>query len=126
MEYEFSKMLARLQAAKAKSKLRIEDISEQSNVPIGTASKIFAGITTDPKIGTMMSIARALNISIDYLIYGKEPSSTDESFSTQEIDMIKKYRVLDERGKESVIATLEREYKNSTENEENPSENKVG
>lgn len=126
MEYEFSKMLARLQAAKAKSKLRIEDISEQSNVPIGTASKIFAGITTDPKIGTMMSIAKALNVSVDYLIYGDKTCNAEENFLNSETEIIKKYRALDERGKANVLAILDQEYNHSQENDESPSENKVG
>lgn len=126
MEYEFSKMLARLQAAKAKSKLRIEDICEQSNVPIGTASKIFAGITTDPKMGTMMSIAKALNVSIDYLIYGDDYFNAQENFLKEEIEIIKKYRALDERGKANVLAILDQEYSHSQENDETPSENKVG
>lgn len=107
MTYDFQNLLIRLQQAKANSKLRTEDISKVSGIPIGTLSKIFAGITKDPKIGTLIAIARALNISVDYLIFG-EISKYD--ITNTELEYIKKYRALDERGKENVDETLEREY----------------
>lgn len=105
--YSFKSLLMRLQQAKSASKLRTEDISAISGIPIGTLSKIFAGITKDPKIGTLIAIAEALNISVDYLIYGKV---SKQDISNSELDHIKKYRALDKRGKENVDDTLEREY----------------
>lgn len=72
MVFSFDVLLSRLQEAKVLKKMRIEDISKKSNVPVGTISKIFAGITTDPKIGTLIAIADALDANIDYLIYGKK------------------------------------------------------
>lgn len=94
--YSFESLLIRLQQAKSASKLRTEDISAISGIPIGTLSKIFAGITKDPKIGTLIAIAEALNISVDYLIYG-EVSKQD--ISNSELEHIKKYRQLDADGK---------------------------
>ena len=94
MVFSFAVLLSRLQEAKAFKKMRIEDISKKSNVPIGTISKIFAGITTDPKIGTLIAIADALDVNIDYLIYGKNEINTDATFSEKESNLIKKYRQL--------------------------------
>lgn len=94
MVFSFAVLLSRLQEAKALKKMRIEDISKKSNVPIGTISKIFAGITTDPKIGTLIAIADALDVNIDYLIYGKNEINTDATFSEKESNLIKKYRQL--------------------------------
>lgn len=94
MVFSFAVLLSRLQEAKALKKMRIEDISKKSNVPIGTISKIFAGITTDPKIGTLIAIADALDVNIDYLIYGKNEINTNDTFSEKESNLIKKYRQL--------------------------------
>lgn len=44
MVFSFDVLLSRLQEAKVLKKMRIEDISKKSNVPVGTISKIFAGI----------------------------------------------------------------------------------
>lgn len=126
MVFSFAVLLSRLQEAKALKKMRIEDISKKSNIPIGTVSKIFAGITTDPKIGTLIAIADALNINIDYLIYGKREINDDATFSDSEQEIIIKYRALDERGKANVLAILEQEYSHSHEAEEGPLENTAG
>lgn len=104
MTYDFNSMLSRLKEAKSRSKLRIEDISRISNVPIGTLSKIFAGITLDPKLSNMEAIASALDVSIDYLIYGPT-----ETFKDEEIQHIKKYRQLDADGKERIDTMLDME-----------------
>lgn len=117
MTYNFGDFLNRLKKSKSEKKLRVEDISRISNVPIGTVSKIFAGITTDPKISTVISIAESLNVSIDYLIYGKRETGLCE----EESYIIKKYRQLETDDKEEVDAILDvklaKTYKKSVEKE---------
>lgn len=121
MHYKFDELLKRLQEIKSLRKLRNEDISRKSNIPIGTLSKIFAGITTDPKIGTLISIADALDISVDYLIYG-----TTTSFNNDEKELIKKYRQLNADGKERINNMLDVEIDQLRRKEMKQSENKVG
>lgn len=124
MPYKFDELLKRLQEIKSLRKLRNEDISKKSNIPIGTLSKIFAGITTDPKIGTLIAIADALDISVDYLIYG-----TTTSFNNDEQELIKKYRLLTDEQQGAVNANINYFIElNKSKNEENinQSENKVG
>lgn len=117
MTYNFGDFLNRLKKSKSEKKLRVEDISRISNVPIGTVSKIFAGITTDPKISTVISIAESLNVSIDYLIYGKRETGLRE----EESDIIKKYRQLNSDDQEEVDAILDvklaKTYRKSVEKE---------
>lgn len=117
MTYNFGDFLNRLKKSKSEKKLRVEDISRISNVPIGTVSKIFAGITTDPKISTVISIAESLNVSIDYLIYGKRETGLRE----EESYIIKKYRQLNTDDQEEVDAILDfklaKTYKKSAEKE---------
>ena len=117
MTYNFGDFLNRLKKSKSEKKLRVEDISRISNVPIGTVSKIFAGITTDPKISTVISIAESLNVSIDYLIYGKRETGLRE----EESYIIKKYRQLNTDDQEEIDAILDvklaKTYKKSAEKE---------
>lgn len=117
MTYNFGDFLNRLKKSKSEKKLRVEDISRISNVPIGTVSKIFAGITTDPKISTVISIAESLNVSIDYLIYGKRETGLRE----EESYIIKKYRQLNTDDQEEVDAILDvklaKTYRKSAEKE---------
>lgn len=119
MNYSFNDFLLRLQQAKSSKKLRVEDVSKLSGIPLGTVSKIFAGITTDPKINTVISIAEALEISPDYLIYGK--NLTNE-LSDNEYNIIKKYRQLDADGKKVIDETLDFQLFKASEKAENKEE----
>lgn len=106
MNFNHDDFLKRLKKQKQLKKLRIEEISQESGIPVGTVSKILAGITTDPKINTMISIANTLGVSIDYLVYGK---IFIDNYSCEEKDIIKKYRLLDEGGKGRIKNQLEYE-----------------
>lgn len=112
MDYRYKDFFNRLQFAKAEKKMRVEDISKTSGVPVGTLAKIFAGITTDPKINTVIAIAYALGVSVDYLIYG---NPYGENYSNIEKELIQKYRQLDADGKERVDYVLNMECKMAQE-----------
>lgn len=101
MTYKFDEFLDRLKEIKTEKQLRVEDISRLSNVPLGTVSKIFAGITTDPKISTVISIAESLDVSIDYLIYGKRETHVEES------SLVNKYRQLEADEQEEIEAIID-------------------
>ena len=85
--------------------LSIEELAVKSGVPIGTLSKINAGITKDPKLETVKAIVKALGCTLDDL-----DEDIKEQLSREEHNIIKKYRALDQRGKDTVIETLNREY----------------
>ena len=114
----FENLLSRLQQAKIKSKLRTEDISAISGIPVGTLSKIFAGITKDPKIGTLIAIFNALDVSVDYLIYGK---ISRYDITPNEIEIIQKYRQLDADGKQRIENQLNFEVEQIKDKESAPS-----
>lgn len=77
-----------------------------SGVPVGTLSKIAAGITKDPKLETVKAIARALECTLDDL----DMDTPTLIKSQKEHAHLTKYRALDERGRAAVDATLDREY----------------
>lgn len=61
--------------------ISLEQLSEMSSVPLGTLSKISAGITKDPKLETIKSIAKALNCSLDEFDDNNKPTMSNEAFS---------------------------------------------
>lgn len=86
--------LDRLSAFKKNSKKTIKQISEESNVPVGTLNKLFAGQTKDPKLGTVRAVVHSLGYTLDDLfadIQEKEnpaPSSDDagRKVTTEEVE----------------------------------------
>lgn len=60
----------------------------------------------EPKYELLIKMADILNVTPNTLLGVKDPKLTLE-----EQNLIKKYRALDERGKQTVDETLEREYK---------------
>lgn len=68
----------------------------------------------EPDVYNINQIASALNISADYLIGNNTAniySGMSGNLSQKEQEHIKKYRVLDEHGKEMVDVVLDKEYK---------------
>ena len=65
MKYRYEDFLFRIKKVKKEKKLRIDDIISTSDIPRGTLSKILSGITTDPKVSTVVSLADALGVSVD-------------------------------------------------------------
>lgn len=90
------------------SGMSLDELSEKSGVPKGTLSKITSGITKAPSLETMKSLVYAMGYSLKDL----DDGITDHDFFTPlEQSIIKKYRVLDEHGKEAVDGLLDTEYK---------------
>jgi len=94
-----------------KSKLSI-----LSGVPYTTIDTFYKKGYQNTKMSTIKKIAEALDVSMDYLIVD---TITDEDYGKtngfhiefKEMNHIKKYRVLDEHGREIVDTNLEIEYK---------------
>lgn len=68
--YDFMPILSRIKAAKKDAGLTNDELAAKSGVPIGTLRKLLAGATTEPKLPALMAIATALDVSVDWLIYG--------------------------------------------------------
>lgn len=90
------------------SGMTIDELAAKSGVPKGTLNKIIAGITKAPTLDNMKSIARALGKTL--ADFDDEPEQ-DSYFSPSEQSIIKKYRVLDPYGKDTVSAVLDYEHK---------------
>lgn len=78
--------------------MKINELSEKSGVPINTLKKILSGISNNPQLDTIKSIAKALDCTLDDIVY----YDSKPHYTLEEQLYIKKYRLLNTDGKEKV------------------------
>ena len=103
--------LERINDYKKIKNLTNKDISEITGISISSLDKITSGNNTNPKLETVKLICGALGCKLSDLL---DDDNSKEEFTIQEINTIKKYRTLDEYGKELVTAVIDIEYKRCT------------
>lgn len=88
--------LEKINEYKKKLGLTTEELSNLSNVPVGTLNKILSGATKDPKLETLKSIARILGLTLND--FDDEPYSSTiaahfdgDEFTADEWDDIRAY-----------------------------------
>ena len=94
--------------------MSIDELVTKSGIPKGTLSKITAGISTNPTLSTVEAICLALECSLNEAVGYVERNQ----ITSQEKMYIKKYRTLDEYGKQAVNSILDVEYERCTYIEE--------
>ena len=101
----------RIKKLKSERKITNDKLSELTGIPLGTLSKILAGISDSPKLSNIVSIAEALDCSLDYLVKGIPENNNNYALNRYEIELIEAYRGLDGYGKEmvSMVITKEKE-----------------
>ena len=101
----------RIKKIKSERKITNEKLSELTGIPLGTLSKIMAGISDSPKLSNMVLIASALGCSLDYIVSGTPDNMNNYTLTAEEISFVEDYRQLDGYGKEllSVVAKKELE-----------------
>lgn len=103
--------LERINDYKKIKNLTNKDISEITGISISCLDKITSGNNTNPKLETVKLICGALGCKLSDLL---DDDNSKEEFTLQEINTIKKYRTLDEYGKELVTAVIDIEYNRCT------------
>ena len=99
--------LDRIKQKKNELKLTNDQLAERSGIPLGTLSKILAGMSDSPKLSNMIAISGALGCSIEYIVNGTPENDHNYTLTAAEIAMVEQYRALDTWGRslvESVIA----------------------
>lgn len=107
----------RIKKMKNERKITNQRLSEMTGIPIGTLSKILAGISDSPKLANIISICDALGCSIDYIVTGREENPNNYLLDDGEIQLIENYRTLDDHGKELVVLVLNKEKERLTREE---------
>lgn len=62
----------RIKARKHELGITANDLYERSGVPLDTINNIVYGRTADPRTESLAKIAQALDISLDYIVFGKD------------------------------------------------------
>ena len=99
----------RIKALKSQRKLTNERLSELSGIPLGTLSKMLAGMNDSPKLSNIVAICGALDCSVEYIVTGAPENNNNYLLSPEEIRMMESYRRMDHWGRELVDAVIERE-----------------
>ena len=96
--------------------LRIKELSEKTKISIGTLNHYLAEKSTEPTAENAVKIARALGVTVEYLVTGKTPSTqnskpqlTDEEIRIykQNASLIKKLAQLSPASKKAIENLIE-------------------
>lgn len=101
-----------------------QDIADCINVARSTYTCYEKG-TRVPDIQTLIKLADYYAVSLDYFADRSVAILSEINLSLDEIELIKKYRALDEHGKKLIDYNLEHEYERSTKAEYNYSHNEA-
>ena len=90
---------------KKQKKLTNQKLSEISGVPLGTLNKITSGVTTDPKLETLKSLAKALKCSLDD--FETLDVANLKELPQDKKELLDNYDKLNEEGKEEASKRVE-------------------
>ena len=106
MEYTY---IDRIKQIKSQKKITNDKLAEMTGIPLGTLTKIMAGISDSPKLSNIIAICDALGCTLDYIISGIPENHNNYTLTDDEIRLIESYRKLDEFGAELVSVVIEKE-----------------
>ena len=78
----------RIKQLKSEKKITNDRLSELTGIPLGTLSKILAGISDSPKLSNIVAICGALECSLDYILTGVEENTNNFTLDSGEISLI--------------------------------------
>lgn len=109
--------IERIKQIKNEKKITNDELSRLSGIPLGTLSKLLAGLSDSVKLSNMIAICDALDCSLDYVVSGIPENTNNFTLDGNEIRLIEEYRRLDNHGKEllMMVAGKERERVSSEE-----------
>lgn len=112
---DFYKILEDIMQQKS---ISIPDVARMCNLPDSTIRSIISRKSKTVALEVAFKISKGLNISLEEL-NGEVLNQSNTSHSTNEQEVIKKYRALDEHGKTLVDNVLNLEYKRVTSHKSN-------
>ena len=98
--------LDRIKKIKNEQKLTNDQLAERSGIPLGTLSKILAGMSDSPKLSNMIALCGALGCSVEYIVSGTPDNHNNYTLNGEEISLIENYRRLDVWGRSLIDAVL--------------------
>lgn len=107
--------LERIKKLKSAQKITNDKLSDMTGIPLGTLSKLLAGISDSPKLANIVAIAQALGCSLDWLITGVPENTNNYTLTDEEIALIEDYRLLDAYGRNLTAVVMEKERDRAAE-----------
>ena len=101
--------LDRIKLLKNERKMTNDQLAERSGIPLGTLSKVLAGMSDSPKLSTIVALCSALDCSVEYIVSGAEENTNNYTLSVEEIHMMEQFRTLDFFGKDLVKTVISKE-----------------
>ena len=101
--------LDRIKLMKNEKKMTNEQLAERTGIPLGTLSKILAGMSDSPKLSNIIAICNALDCSVEYIVSGTPENTNNYTLSASEIAMIEDFRSLDSFGRDLVETVISKE-----------------
>ena len=98
--------LDRIKLMKNEKKMTNEQLAERTGIPLGTLSKILAGMSDSPKLSNMIALCGALGCSVEYIVSGTPDNHNNYTLNTEEIELIESYRRLDGWGKSLIDSVM--------------------
>jgi len=99
---------ARLKKLRKEKKMTQDDVAKYLQIARATYSR-YETEEREMTHESLVKLARLFDVSVDYILgrYDTNPILLND----EEIDLIEKFRALDERGRKSIIALAVHEYK---------------
>ena len=101
--------LDRIKQLKNEKKITNDQLAERSGIPLGTLSKLLAGMSDSPKLSNVIAICGALGCSIEYIVNGTPENNNNYMLEPNEIRLVEQLRGLDTWGKSLVEAVIAKE-----------------
>lgn len=99
----------RIKKIKSERKITNDMLADMTGIPLGTLSKILAGISDSPKLSNIVAICEALGTSLDYIVKGVPENSNNYMLEDGEMRLVENYRRLDNHGKELIALVVDKE-----------------
>lgn len=91
-EFDVAQMIIRIKQLKKQKGLSNEALSDLSGVPKGTLAKILGSETQNPQISNIIKLAKVLDTTADFLLFGKPENEANDEFSEREKRLVAAYR----------------------------------
>jgi len=105
--------IERIKKVKNEKKITNDQLADMTGIPLGTLSKILAGISDSPKLSHIVAITDALGCTLDYVVSGIPQNHNNYTLSNDEMLHIEKYRSLDGHAKELIEMVMDKELERS-------------
>lgn len=106
---EVETYLERIKKLKSQRKITNDKLSEMTGIPLGTLSKLLAGISDSPKLSNIVAISRALDCSLDWLITGVPENTNNYTLEPAEMTLVELYRSMDDYGRDLAVTVMVKE-----------------